>query len=71
MTRRDRALVLLVTLLWGLNFVVIDWGMVGVPPLTLLAIRFVVVALPAVFLVPRPDAPWRVVALVGLFMSLG
>ena len=71
MTSRDRALVVLVTVLWGLNFVVIDWGMAGVPPLTFLAIRFVVVVLPAVLLVPRPDAPWRVVALVGAFMSLG
>ncbi len=26
---------------------------------------------PAIFLVPRPAAPWRTVALVGAFMSLG
>ncbi len=71
MNSRDRALVVLVTLIWGLNFVVIDWGMVGVPPLLFLALRFVVVSLPAVLLVPRPAARWSVVALVGLFMSLG
>ena len=71
MNRRDRALIVLVTIVWGLNFVVIDWGMAGVPPLTFLALRFVVVALPAVLLVPRPVARWWVVALVGVFMSLG
>lgn len=74
MTRRDLSLAVLVPLIWGFNFVVIDWGMnsgEGVPPLLLLALRFVAVVVPAVFLVPRPDAPWRTVLTVGLFMSLG
>ena len=71
MTRRDCCLAALVALLWGLNFVVIDVGMVGVPPLLFLAMRFVLVVVPAVLLVPRPTASWRTVALVGLFMSLG
>ena len=55
---------------WGFNFVVIDWGMTGVPPLLFVAIRFLVVAL-AVFVVPRPRTSWRTVLGVGLFMSLG
>ena len=71
MTRRDCALAALVALLWGLNFVVIDVGMVGVPPLLFLALRFTLVVVPAVLVVPRPEAPWRTVALVGVFMSLG
>lgn len=71
MSPRDCSLAALVALLWGLNFVVIDVGMAGVPPLLFLALRFVLVVLPAVLLVPRPAAPWRTVALVGLFMSLG
>ena len=36
-----------------------------------MAIRFTLVVLPAIFFVRRPDAPWRVVAAVGVFMSLG
>src|SRR5688500_8620961 len=71
MNRRDSLLAALVASIWGFNFVVIDWGMAGVPPLLFVAIRFTAVVLPAVFLVPRPTAPWRVVAAVGLFMSLG
>lgn len=71
MTTRDCSLAALVALLWGLNFVVIDAGMAGVPPLLFLALRFVLVVVPAVFLVPRPTASWRTVTLVGLFMSLG
>lgn len=68
---RDCLLASLVALLWGFNFVVIDWGMVGVPPLLFLAIRFTLVVLPAIFFVSRPPASWRTIALVGTFMSLG
>jgi O-acetylserine/cysteine efflux transporter len=71
MSHRDSLLAALVATVWGFNFVVIDWGMGGVPPLLFAAIRFAAVALPACFLVPRPQAPWRVVAAVGAFMSLG
>jgi O-acetylserine/cysteine efflux transporter len=69
--RRDTFLAVLVASLWGFNFVVIDWGMGTVPPLLFAAIRFAVVAVPACFLVPRPAVPFRTVAAVGAFMSLG
>ena len=71
MTRRDSALAALMATPWGVNFVAIDWGMGGVPPLLFLAARFVVVLVPAVFLVPRPEVGWRTVVAVGAFMSLG
>ncbi|GAB6986131.1 EamA family transporter [Nocardioides pyridinolyticus] len=71
MDRRDSLLAALVATIWGLNFVVIDWGMVDVPPLLFVAIRFAIVVFPAVLFVRRPEAPWRVVAAVGIFMSLG
>ncbi|MDO9496593.1 MAG: EamA family transporter [Nocardioides sp.] len=71
MNRRDSLLAALVATVWGFNFVVIDWGMGDVPPLLFLTARFVLVVLPAVFLIPRPQAPWRVVVAIGLFMSLG
>lgn len=71
MSLRDSLLAALVATLWGFNFVVIDWGMEGVPPLLFVAIRFTAVVLPAVFLIRRPEAPWRTVAAVGVFMSLG
>jgi O-acetylserine/cysteine efflux transporter len=69
--RRDSLLAALVATIWGFNFVVIDWGMDDVPPLLFVAIRFVLVVFPAIFFVARPAAPWRVVAAVGVFMSLG
>jgi O-acetylserine/cysteine efflux transporter len=71
MNARDSLLAALVATIWGFNFVVIDWGMHDVPPLLFAAARFTVVLLPAVFLVPRPAAPWTTIAAVGTFMSLG
>jgi O-acetylserine/cysteine efflux transporter len=71
MTLRDSCLAALVATIWGFNFVVIDWGMDGVPPLLFVAIRFTVVLFPAIFFVRRPDAPWRTILGVGAFMSLG
>lgn len=71
MNLRDSLLAALVAIIWGFNFVMIDWGMHDVPPLLFAAIRFTVVVLPAVFFVRRPAVPWRTVALVGVFMSLG
>ncbi|HEY1134943.1 MAG TPA: EamA family transporter [Nocardioides sp.] len=71
MSRRDALLALVVALFWGVNFVVIEWGMVGIPPLLFVALRFVVVLFPAVLLVPRPALPWTAIARVGLLMSLG
>ena len=71
MNLRDSLLAALVATVWGFNFVVIDWGMAGIPPLLFAAIRFAAVVFPAVLLVPRPAAPARVVAAVGVFMSLG
>jgi O-acetylserine/cysteine efflux transporter len=70
-TRRDALLASLVSLIWGVNFVVIDWGMKGIPPLLFAAIRFTVVVIPAAFFVPRPQAPWKAVAGIGTFMCLG
>ncbi len=71
MNTRDSLLAALVATIWGFNFVVIDWGMADVPPLLFVALRFVAVVLPAVFLIRRPAASWRSIAAIGAFMSLG
>jgi O-acetylserine/cysteine efflux transporter len=71
MDLRHSLLATLVAVIWGFNFVVIEWGMTGVPPLLFVALRFSAVILPAVFLVPRPSASWQTVVAVGVFMSLG
>jgi len=70
-TPRHLLLGLLVALIWGVNFVAIDLGLRDTLPLVLVALRFALVAVPLVFLVPKPDAPWRVIVGIGLFMSAG
>ncbi|WP_435738320.1 EamA family transporter [Cellulosimicrobium sp. PMB13] len=71
MPLRPSLLAVLVAVIWGANFVVIDLGLGDLPPTLFVAMRFVAVLVPAIFLVPRPSARWRDVLLVGLFMSLG
>jgi O-acetylserine/cysteine efflux transporter len=71
MRPRHTALAVLVALIWGSNFVAIRVGLDDVPPLLFLAIRFVVVCLPAVVFIRRPPLPWRDLLLIGAFVSLG
>ena len=51
MPARSVALVILVTAIWGINFVVIHVGLDHFPPLLFNALRFTLMALPAVVLV--------------------
>jgi O-acetylserine/cysteine efflux transporter len=60
-----------VALVWGINFVVIDVGLGSFPPLLFAALRFTLVAFPAVLVVSRPAVPLRWVIGVGTFMSAG
>jgi O-acetylserine/cysteine efflux transporter len=71
MTPRHTLLALLVVAIWGLNFVAIDIGLADVPPLVFLAMRFVLVAIPAIFFVRPPAIGWRNILLIGAFLSLG
>ena len=70
MKTRDLLLGVLVAALWGLNFVVIDEGLAGIPPLFFAAIRFALVGLLALK-IPRPACSWKYVVAVGLCMSAG
>lgn len=63
-------LALAVTALWGGNFVVIRIGLDSFPPLLLAALRFVLAALPVLFL-PRPDISWPRMIALGLAWFVG
>ena len=71
MQAKDKCLAALVILCWGLNFVIIKWGLDGIPPLLLGALRFIGVVFPAILLVPRPAMPWRWLLAYGGAISLG
>lgn len=65
---RDRLLLLGLTAVWGLNFSVIKIALADMPPLLLAAMRFLLVALPAVWLLPKPTVPVSHIAAYGLTM---
>ncbi len=65
---RPLLLALLVVTIWGTNFVAIKVALRELPPLLLCAVRFICVALPAVFFLPRPAVTWRQLLVYGLTM---
>ncbi len=70
-TPRQLLLASLVIVLWGMNFVVIKIGLRGVPPFLMGALRFILVAFPAIFFLPRPKIPLKLLLAYGLTISLG
>ncbi|MDN7143901.1 EamA family transporter [Pseudomonas sp. JQ170] len=71
MPLKDLLLALVVIIAWGVNFVVIKVGLDGLPPMLLGALRFALVAFPAVLLIKRPQLPWRWLIAYGATISLG
>ncbi len=59
MSTRDRFLAALVAVLWGLNFLAVRIGLDHFPPFFLAALRYLLLAVPVILLVPRPDVPLR------------
>ena len=68
---RDMALAFIVIVVWGVNFAVIKLGLVGMPPLLLVAMRFVLAAFPALLFLRPPKVPLRLYLSFGLTMSVG
>ncbi len=66
MRLRDVALALLVVTIWGANFVVIEVGLRGMPPLFFTTLRFLFAALPLALFVRRPQVPFHLLAAWGL-----
>ncbi|SDD16976.1 O-acetylserine/cysteine efflux transporter [Cupriavidus sp. YR651] len=71
MQAKDRLLALAIIVVWGVNFVVIKVGLAGMPPMLLGTLRFCLVAFPAIFFIPRPRIPWRMLLAYGATISLG
>jgi O-acetylserine/cysteine efflux transporter len=71
MRKKDLFLALLVVIIWGSTFTVIKLGLIGMPPMVLVGLRFTVAAFPAVFLVKKPEIPWKYIVAYGLTAGLG
>lgn len=72
MSNKDILLALAIIVIWGVNFVVIAWGVEGIPPLLLGGIRFLLVALVGSFFFSRPNTPirwWIMLALPISFLQ--
>ncbi|MDH2442560.1 EamA family transporter [Amnibacterium sp. CER49] len=70
MSLPDLCSAILCAVLWGFNFVVIAIGLQDFPPLLFASLRFLLAAVPAMFLVRRPGLGWLRVVLIGLLMSV-
>lgn len=70
MPPRDQLRALVVAVVWGLNFPATAIALEHFPPLLMVALRFSLVAVPALLLVPRPQVPWRWLLGVGLGIGL-
>ncbi|HEY6983361.1 EamA family transporter [Reyranella sp.] len=64
------AAALLIAATWGLNFTVIRFGLDEFTPLAFAGWRFLIGALPVLFL-PRPRISWKALAGIGLFLFTG
>lgn len=71
LTPRHLLLALGVVAIWGCNFVAIKVALRDLPPLLLCTLRFVFVAFPAVFFLPRPAVPLRSLLVYGCTMFAG
>ncbi|MGE8464883.1 MAG: EamA family transporter [Pseudomonas putida] len=72
MSKRDLVAGVLVTVLWGCNFSVIELGLRSLDPYLLTLLRFAFCAMPLVFFVKRPAGiSYGVLALYGVMFGAG
>jgi O-acetylserine/cysteine efflux transporter len=66
---RDRLLAVLVAIIWGVNFPATALALEHFPPLFMVSLRFALLAIPTIFLIPRPKVPLR--WLIGTGVGIG
>ncbi|WP_415797521.1 EamA family transporter [Comamonas aquatilis] len=72
MSRADWFSAIIVIVVWGLNFVVMKWGLDTLSPLLLCALRFVAASLPfLLFVRPPKNLSWGLLAAYGLVQGVG
>ena len=70
MPLRDRLLAVLVAIIWGVNFPATALALEHFPPLFMVALRFALLAVPTIFLIPRPKIPLRWLIMVGVGIGI-
>lgn len=66
----DTLLAVLVTFIWGFNFVVIEIGLDSFPPILFSALRFLCAAFPAVFFFSKGQIEWRWIISIGVTLGI-
>lgn len=66
---RHRLLAVAVAAIWGVNFLAIHASLGQFPPFFLVALRFLVIAIPTIIFIPRPQVPLR--WLIGYGLGFG
>lgn len=59
-------IILLIVLIWGSNFIFIDFALKEISPLLLCAVRFFLASFPAILFFKPPKGQFRIIALYGL-----
>jgi len=67
----DQFLALLVTFIWGTNFVFIEIGLRDFPPFIFACFRFVAVVFPLIFFLPKPKVGWIALSAYGFLIGFG
>lgn len=67
----DHLVALLVVFIWGTNFVFIRMGLDDLAPFTFATLRFLLVALPLVLIVSKPNVSWTNLIGYGICIGVG
>ncbi len=70
MPLRDSLLAALVAVIWGIAFLATEFGLQSFTPPQLAALRFILAAVPVLFL-PKPNVPWPMLIALGTFLFIG
>ena len=71
MNIKDGLLMVLVIVVWGINFLFMKIALNDVPPMILGMLRFLLVIFPAIFWLKPPQTAWYWLVLYGLAISFG
>lgn len=65
---RHLLLVLLVIIIWGINFIFLKLALEELSPLFVCALRFLLASVPAIFFVKPPNVSFKMIASYAFFM---
>ena len=72
MSRSDWLSAVIVIVIWGVNFVVMKWGLLTLSPMLLCVLRFLAASLPfLLFVKPPKGISWWLIGLYGLVLGIG